>query len=316
MKISLLHKCIISFIGIILITSIIQNLLKKNEKIQEGLDMPSGDQIGNMIKDGFMSLFDKIKNGFDQMVASIMGIINKIQNFFDHTLRDIGQDLEYAFEDIGNGIKLEFKNLGIGLKTGFQDIFEYMTLFKYVFSYIDDVFTKYIGSRINCGLQKIGKIRSCFIFYFMDMIGHILYYVFVFMPVWIIKLVTNGFIDLQPSVDLGQNMIDCIDDFSYGMSGYHIVHYPQWVLDECYLCKLKDMPAFPLKPFQDQAHKINIDWNKALPELLNQPLDLFKDAGYKFKSAFNWGGNVHSDPYNPSDLPSITDIERKYGVNV
>ena len=316
MKISLLHKCIISFIGIILITSIIQNLLKKNEKIQEGLNKPSDDQIGKIMKAEIMKILYKIGDDIKKGLAPLIDFGNLLAHTFEYTLPEIGKSLKYAFDDIGNGIKLEFKNLGIGLKNGFEDIVEYIKLFKYVFSYIDDVFKKYIGSRINCGIQKIGKLRSCFIFYFMDMIGHILYYVFVFMPVWIIKLVTNGFIDLQPSVDLGQNMVDCIDDFFYGATGFHIVHYPQSVLDECYLCKLKDMPEFPVKRFKDQAHKINVDWNQVLNEFLNQPLDIFKDAGYKFKAAFNWGGSVHSDPYDQPHLPSITEIQRKHGLDV
>ena len=170
MKISLLHKCIISFIGIILITSIIQNLLKKNEKIQEGLNKPSDDQIGKIMKDEIMKILYKIGDDIKKGLAPLIDFGNLLAHTFEYTLPEIGKSLKYAFDDIGNGIKLEFKNLGIGLKNGFEDIVEYIKLFKYVFSYIDDVFKKYIGSRINCGIQKIGKLRSCFIFYFMCLI--------------------------------------------------------------------------------------------------------------------------------------------------
>lgn len=339
MKITLLHKIIISLIGIIIITSIIQIIFKVKMKVQEGLSTKEigrrlnrafeGDKIkgafekafdkNNMkraFEDAFNPILDKLKSGFDPMIKGFTKFIDEVNNIIHNIIPQIGKDFQWAGEDIGNGIKLEFTNLGIGLKTGFQDVFEYIGLFKLVFIYIDDFFKKYIGSRINCGLEKIGNLRTCFIFYFMDMIGHIIYYVLVKMPIWIIKLITNGYVDLQPSVNLGTDMINCVDDFIYGTIGYHIIHYPQWVLDKCYLCtKIKDIPAFPVKSFKDQAHKLNIDWNKAIPELLDQPKLLFNDAGKQLKAAFNFK-DPSSKPFDDSVLQSFNEIRRKYGVDV
>jgi hypothetical protein len=305
----LLKKILISIVLIVILT-----LSFSFRKTQEGLsDIPD---IGNLIKTGFNDAFkpiqDFFKKTFEEPIHEIITVIKEAEKFFESIPSRL-DDIKNGMDGIGEGIKMEFDNLGVALKTGFGDIFTFVGLFKYMFSYVNEFFNTYIGSRINCGIEKISKFRDCFMYYFFDLIGYTLYYVFIELPIWVIKLITGQ--DLQPGVDMVQRTILCMDEFIYGMVGFHITKYSKSVFDECYIChNLKDMPEFPVKPFKEQIHKINVDWNKAIPEYLNQPKSVFEDSGNQFKAAFS--DNPRYNKKTPSSFPSIQEIERKYGLDV
>ena len=232
----------------------------------------------NPIKIFFVGLFQKPLN-------DILGFVNTIEDFFN-TLPKRFSDVEHGIDGMGKALKHEFTNLGIGVETGFKDIFNFVGLFKYVFTYINDFFNTYIGSRINCGLQKISNMRYCFIYYFMDLVGYTLYSILIKFPVLLIKLIT-GF-DIQSGIDNMWNLIYELDDFLHGMTGYHIVQYSEHTMNKCYKCNnLQEMPNFPTQVFTDQISKINKDFNVDIPHLLNEPIQEFIDAGTYMKAAFH-----------------------------
>ena len=60
-------------------------------------------------------------------------------------------------------------------------------------------------------------------------------------------------------------------------SNLHLLYqlYPDWVIEKCYTCQ-----------FQDKVDKVNVDWNQTIPDLMNAPNKIFKQAGDDFKSVF------------------------------
>lgn len=282
--------------------------------IKEGMTFPN---IGEVIKNGFKDVFDPIKDFFTKtfgaLIGDILGIVDEVEDFFKTIPNRVG-DVNNGFNKIGEGLKMEFDHLGVALKTGFGDIFTFVGLFKYVFSYLNDFFKTYIGSRVSCGMDKIYKFRDCFMYYFFDLFGYTFYYVCVELPVWIVLLITGH--DMQPGIDMIANMATYVDDFMFEMLGFHIFSYSQTILDECYMCKnLQDMPDFPIKPFHQQIQKINVDWKHAIPDYLNQPKSVFVDAGKHFKSAFN-AHPGYKNKKTSQQLPSMTEIQRSYGLDV
>ena len=324
MKISYLHKILISIIGIILLTSIFQIFREKIiEACQYGKDpfcfdgmvRPLIDAV-NKATDFFNGLPQLISNGmkkhiispmedfFKNLIKPLMQFIDEINDFFTKEIPEFFNDIKLAFDSIGEGLKSEIVDLGKGIGKGFDDIFTFIGLFRYIFSYINNFFTTYIGSRMECGVDKIANIRHCSFYYFLDLLGYTLYLIIFKFPVWLIKIVTGQ--DLQPAVDKCFEAIDCFDDFIYGLWGYHIIHYSDETMDKCYLCKnLHDIPTFPTKIFDDQITKIKTDFD-SIPRTLKQDLGKFNDAAGYLKAAFT-GRHYTPTPVNtylpPIDVP-------------
>ena len=205
--------------------------------IVEGLDI-ARDIVKAFTKpfQPLIDFFNKLKDAFE----SLPGRINKFGN---------------AFKGFGKGVELEFVNIGKSLDLGFSDIFNV------------------IGTIGGCGIKSLTNLRSCMIWYIMDCIGTTIYAIFVELPVFIVKFVIGY--NIQPYVDKIHCMIETIDAIIFDFTCYHIIHYPDWVIEKCYTCQ-----------FQDKVDKVNVDWNQTIPDLMNAPNKIFKQAGDDFKSVF------------------------------
>ena len=84
--------------------------------------------------------------------------------------------------------------------------------------------------------------------------------------------------DLQPTIDMMWDGINCFDDFIYGMIGYHFTQWPDSIMNRCFYCNKR--------PFEDAAAKLRTDFNKTIPRLLGEPKQKFYQAGKEFKSVF------------------------------
>jgi hypothetical protein len=225
---------------------------EKQEGFIEGLKM--GD-IGKEMKKTFEkplhAVRDKLKGPLDEMVSFFRDIGRAFRSI---PIR--ARAFDKAFKLVGEGIKLEFDNLGKSLKLGFND----------VFGLIDSV-----G---KCGIKTIENFRICVIWYIMDLVGATLYSIIVVLPVFITFMIT-GF-NLQPYVDEVNKSISYIDSLFFNFTCYHIFKFPRWVIDACYTCD-----------FKDKINKINIDWGKTIPDLLQAPLDKFIQSEKSFKAVIS-----------------------------
>jgi hypothetical protein len=278
MKLNLFEKIIIAFISIILVTRvIILMFLEKNEKAililnrkvenftteynnkqeteeddysyepfikQEGFTpIIEGLDIGRSIRDAFTKPFKPLIDFFNKLKDAFKSFPGRIKAFGD------------AFKFFGEGIRLEFINLGKSLKTGFEDIFDV------------------VGTLGKCSIKTLTNFRYCIMWYICDWIGHTLYAIIIELPVFMIKYIFN--IDLQEQVNNCHCLLEECDKMIFQCTGFHIIHYPGWVIEKCYSCD-----------YQKKINKINLDFTKTIPAWLNEPTQKFIKAKDSFKKTF------------------------------
>ncbi len=243
-----------------------------NKEYDENYDSECDDGFDSYEKqEGFANVIEGLDVGkemrkvferpFNQMKDALGGPINKIVTFVkdvDDAFKSIprrARALKNGLDDIGEGIKLEFINLGKSLDLGITDIFDLVDT---------------VG---KCGIKTLTNLRICIIWYFFDLLGSTLYNVIVVLPVFLARMIT-GF-DMQPFVDKVHDILEYIDSLFFNFTCYHLIHFPDWVIRDCYTCK-----------FSDKVDKIYLDWGKTIPDLMNQPTQKFKDAENNFKSIF------------------------------
>ena len=279
MIVSITYLVIKLFINRIKVDSIRQemmSLMVENNKLSNEYNYnPEGDddfEIYSYVKqEGFSNVIEGLDVGkemkkvferpFNKMKDALGGPINKIVNFVkdvDEAFKSIPKRTKafaQAFDDVGEGIKLEFVNLGKSINLGFTDIFDLVET---------------VG---KCGIKTIQNLRICIIWYILDLLGSTLYNIIVVLPVFMIRMIT-GF-DIQPFVNIVHGFIECLDLLFFNFTCYHLIHFPDWVIRDCYTCK-----------FSDKVDKLNLDWGKTIPDLMNQPTKKFKDAEKNFRTVF------------------------------
>lgn len=215
----------------------------------EGLDI--GKQIARALMKPFQPLidfFEKVKRAFEQIPVRV--------NAFNT-----------AFKWVGEGIKLEFVNLGKGLELGFDDLFDVVKTFG------------------TCGITFFTNLRTCILWYMLDWIGKTIYAILVEFPVYMIKLFTS--IDLQYIVDMINCLLEELDGLCFKYLCFHCFHFPQWVINSCYSCQLKE-----------KATKMDFDWNVTIPNLLNEPAIDFHKAKNYFNATFSENPDKVDEPNN------------------
>ena len=242
------------------ITDMFKSVPDRFKNISSGL----GD-MGNGIPQAFDVLGRNLKSGFDG---------------FDKTFIDsfakLGTDFKDGGDMIKSGINDEIRVIDTEIGGLFSDIVEFIVSFKKVFQYIRDFFANFVKSYINCGVYKVTNLHRCFFYYMLEAIGQILY-----LPVRIFVYFVEYYTGcpIQPQVDMIWELVYCIDDNIKDFCGYSMIHYPQFVLDMCYLCDVAPMPNFPKQDFIDQCNKIH-DRIVNLPAKISVPVDTELTPGF------------------------------------
>lgn len=110
------------------------------------------------------------------------------------------------------------------------------TFFDYT---IADFFTKTVPSYWNCVSKSISNFKTCIIFYFLEILGQLFYLPFriVF---WIFCLD-----DIERYI---WGLLEEADQYVMGISGWHIIHWPDSVIQDCYSCSIDAPPSIPSAP--------------------------------------------------------------------
>jgi hypothetical protein len=167
-----------------------------------------------------------------------------------------------ALDDLGNlfsGIVNIFKMLG-SVFSIVGDIFSRVgDIFVLIFTKIPNFLAKvliwafidipfWLIQYITCAWKKLLAFKDCFLWYSLEIIGKLIYLPFrITFYVLDLILESTGIDDIriQPIIDKLWWFIDDIDHFQYPLSGVHIVHYPDEIIEKCYSCKVSNFPAFP-----------------------------------------------------------------------
>lgn len=89
---------------------------------------------------------------------------------------------------------------------------------------------------VQCGWYWFTNIKQCFFWYFLDIIGQILYLPFGII-LWLFPI-------LQPPSDLFWNTLDDIDCLCFDITGFHFLHYSPTIIKNCYSCSPTEFPSF------------------------------------------------------------------------
>lgn len=95
-------------------------------------------------------------------------------------------------------------------------------------------FFKAIGSHMMCGFGKIKSLPNCMQWYLGEVIGKIMYF-----PIKI--LVAFG--KFQKFERMVWRQVEMVDRNIYRIFGFHVIHYPDYVVKDCYKCK--NLTPFP-----------------------------------------------------------------------
>ena len=231
---------------------------RRQDNFQEGFGVSDITDFFNKIGDAFKEVehlynefIDKVRDLFNNLVVSIKSFFDKL-----HQLGPRFQRWSNSFTEVGQGMNMFFDNFGQGMKLGFDDVFDLIRI---------------SGS---CGIKFITNFCTCLIFYVTDMFFSLFKSVFYTFPLTCFK---NMGLDL---FYLGENLYDSLleplDEIAYGVVGLHFLHYPNWVLEDCYTCNV-----------MDAVNKIDNDWKTTIPDLLTAPKHVFDEAGADFIQLFD-----------------------------
>lgn len=96
---------------------------------------------------------------------------------------------------------------------------------------------KVLGVLLKCSSQAITNFFNgqCTIYYIIDVIFGTMYKIFIELPIVLLRAILG--LDLQFVVDLVHDLVIVpIDGLFHGISGYHIIKWPDSVILKCYKC--------------------------------------------------------------------------------
>lgn len=235
----------------------------------------------NAIKETFEKIIEELKKAFNVVKEKVMGVINRIVDVFEdikHQFQVLpvrGQRIRSGFEKSGKALRMEFENLGIALKTGFDDTFEL----------IGDS-GKMSIEYLLCGLYKLGNLPMCIIFYVFDLF-RLMFGWFFRSLVCAIELYFDSKkrfnIDLNAGIDQGKQKLVNLDKYIKKFTGYSLLNYPEYIESRCYRCKM----SVTAKQVAEEANQVSYDFNHRLPDLMREPVNLFREAGRDFRDVFS-----------------------------
>lgn len=199
------------------------------------------------------------------------------------SLEDVGRDLE----NIGRAIVHFFealaklKEMGEGIDELFRGIGQILANSGEAAGIVAVDIGNIIEKSFECGLQLMKNFRICIVWYILDMILHFFKAVLITFPIFVLKELTGY--DLTWSVNyVYDEILVPLDDMINtactvtSEGSCHIIHFPQWVIDDCYSCSV-----------QEQVDKIQDDYNNTIPDLIQRPIDRIHEGGNKIAEIYN-----------------------------
>ena len=307
--------------------------------LKEGLGEGPMAGLTNIVNDmnDFMKFLNTLPDRIDKKFKAIGGMFKAIPDSFDvlnNEMKSSWRDLTSAIPDGFNEFVKNFNegraefNLGSahmnrtmtnaynGTIDGITEIGGHLQL---VLDYIEE-FSVFVGKYIWCGLSKIVSLPYCLFFYLLEVVGYMFYLPILF-AIYLIEITLC--IDLQPRLKQLWDILYCMDDIFYSMSGYYLLRYSPAVIKLCYQCDLAPLPDFPaeifvadyekmvksLAPFNDEMK--NAMDNEVIPafgKMINSGNSSVNVTNQKFARGFQGMKNAFTD----SNKKYKDDLERSF----
>ena len=254
--------CDLSSAGTKLLGEPIDEMEKAFKKYSDQVERDTKKALKATIKDPIVEMTKAI----DIMLLNFVRILcflNKMPCRF--------RNLFESFDNLFQGVAEEFLTIGQAIEMGFNSVSELVYYFGV-----------FIGSYMNCGGNLLKNAITCIPFYLGSIIGFILY-----LPIQIILWAFKTFLsfDLYPTEKRVWKGLKTSNDALFPILGFHFMHYPKWVRDNCYSCiRLKTSVLKEAKNETDNT------FNKKIPDLVNN-----KERG-KLNKAFRHFEEVFAFP--------------------
>lgn len=233
--------CDLSSAGTKLLGEPIDELEKAFDKYSKQVERDTKKALKATIKDPIV----EITKGIDIMLINFVRILcflNKMPCRF--------RNLFESFDNLFQGVAEEFIVIGQAIEMGFESVSDLVYYFGV-----------FIGSYMNCGANLLKNSITCVPFYLGSIIGFILY-----LPIQIILWAFKTFLsfDLYPTEKRIWKGLKTSNDALFPIIGFHFMHYPKWVRENCYSCiRLR---TSVLKGAKNQTDDT---FNEKIPDLIN-----------------------------------------------
>ena len=167
---------------------------------------------------------------------------NALASQANRTANSIASKLDRTRITLTNKMRDQFSKVKQNM--GFLKMLKYIIIFvSAVFGYLGKVIA-WLFKTVKCSLTWFANFRQCFFWYFLEIIGQIIYLPFRFF-IWLFTYI--GIYDMEcveRDFWSGVNDVDC---FIYSLVNFHLFRYSDEVLEKCYSCNPGPFPLPNLK---------------------------------------------------------------------
>jgi len=153
-----------------------------------------------------------------------------------------------------------------------KGIWEYFVLILYII--------EFAISHLFCFMRILFSAPSCMLWYILETMGKILYLLTIGLVVAVFGLVG---IDLKPLEKMFWKFMEYLDKVIFGLTGFHIIHFPRWVRDQCYNCK-----RLKTSTVGNQFKRLSDIVIKDIPSEARPGISMMGDGGSRFISALKF----------------------------
>jgi hypothetical protein len=150
------------------------------------------------------------------------------------------------------GIAMELKNVGI---VSGMVLLDFFTFLEYTW--------ELIRTYLICAPKILSNLTNCLIYYIIDFIFVVLY-----LPIRIfLSLLLAVGVNLYPIQQKISDGFEKIDRLSFTYTGFHVIHWPKSIRDQCYNCK-----RLKLTVYADRIVDIVDDFTVNIPAIMKTGL--------------------------------------------
>jgi hypothetical protein len=199
--------------------------------------------------------------GLGDMLAMIPMIIN-----FLITLPQRFMNILAAIINIELGLIMSLGNAGTVAGIVLTDAYEFL-LYTW----------ELVRTYMICAPKMLANLTHCLIYYIIDFVGIVLY-----LPVRIFLAILKALgVNLYPQEKQIWDGIEKVDRVIFTQTGFHIVHWPKSIRDQCYNCK-----RLKLTVYSNRIVDMVGDFTTVIPAILVTGMKYLKRAGANIDNVF------------------------------
>ena len=186
----------------------------------------TGQFVGKTVADTSMETGAVAQRQGNAVAAHVSRTTTSVKSTLEKTMIDLKGKMRNQFDKVKQNMGLlKFLRYGIIFVSA-------------VFGYLGKVIA-WLFKTVRCSLTWFSNFRQCFFWYFLEIIGQIIYLPFRFL-IWLLTYM--GIYDLEcVERDFWSGVSD-VDCFIYSLVDFHLFRYSEEVMEKCYSCNPGPFP--------------------------------------------------------------------------